>query len=93
MERCSIREFRLWQAYAMIEPFGNIRGDIQAAIIAQTVANVHRGRGQRSYKIQDFMPKFDRGKADSQTPDQMLAVMQQYSALHNEALRRRGGGV
>ena len=75
MERCSIREFQLWKAYAMIEPFGNIRGDIQAAIIAQTVANVHRGRGQRSYKIQDFMPKFDRAAPAPQSSDQMIAVL------------------
>ena len=63
----------------MIEPFGNIRGDIQAAIIAQTVANVHRGRGQRSYKIQDFMPKFDRAKPAPQSSDQMIAVLCQAS--------------
>ena len=72
-------EFRLWQAYAMIEPFGAVRGDIRSAIIAQTVANVHRGRGQRSYKIQDFMPKFDRAEPVPQSSAQMIAMLCQAS--------------
>lgn len=34
------------------------RFDLNAATVAAVVANVHRGKGQRSLKITDFMPKF-----------------------------------
>ncbi len=70
-------EFRLWQAYALIEPFGAYREDVRSAIIAQTVANAQRGRGQRAFKIKDFMPKFGRrtSKPKRQTPDEMVNVL------------------
>jgi hypothetical protein len=54
----SSAEFVYWQAYASLEPFGDARGDLQAAIIAQTIANRHRGAREKAYKLQDFLPNF-----------------------------------
>lgn len=49
------REFREWAAYARLEPIGGTRGDYQAALIASTIANVHRGKGQPARKIEQFL--------------------------------------
>jgi len=66
-------------AYYELEPFGEERADLRAAIIACTLANIWRGKGQRSLKPHDFMPDFDKpGKTrgtKQQTTEEMRAVM------------------
>lgn len=53
------QEFTELQAYeALTGPIGYERTDINAAIIAQTVANAHRRKRSRAFKIQDFIPEF-----------------------------------
>lgn len=55
----SSREFLEWQAYeALTGPLGEERADIRSAIVAMTVANAHRSRKQRPFKIRDFIPEF-----------------------------------
>ncbi len=41
----------------IIDPSGGLRGDIQAAVIASTVANVHRAGGPPQ-ELADYMPDF-----------------------------------
>lgn len=52
-----------WAAFYELEPFGPERGDLQAGIVAATVANVNRDakKQKKPYTAQDFMPKFDGG--------------------------------
>ena len=38
-----------------IFPFGEYRADIRQAMTSQILANVHRGKNQRPFKIDDFM--------------------------------------
>ncbi len=56
----SSREFAEWVAYYGREPFGERRGDIQAAHIAAVIANCNRDPKQRSepYTIRDMMIRF-----------------------------------
>lgn len=66
------RELSEWMAYEQIEPFGEQRADLRAAIIAATVANALRGRkSRRRWKPADFMPVFARKR--TATPDELLA--------------------
>lgn len=51
-------EFVYWKAYAGIDPFGNVRGDLQTAMITSTMANIHRGAKQQAFKLSDFMLDF-----------------------------------
>ena len=37
-------------------PFGDERADLQAGIVASTIANVNRGKNTSAYKPEDFMP-------------------------------------
>lgn len=56
----SSRHVAEWMAYYRLEPWGEERADRRSAIIATTIANIHRGKNRAPYKIEQFMPKFDR---------------------------------
>ena len=57
METISSEELTEWAAYYQIDPWGTHRADIQAGVIASTVANVHAKRGH-TFTPADFLPKF-----------------------------------
>ena len=48
-----------WMAFAQLEPWGEERADLRAGIVASTVANVNRGKGQKVLTPQHFMPEFE----------------------------------
>jgi len=62
VEALPYREFREWQAYYNIEPFGESRADLRSAINACVVANANRGKNTPAFKVDDFMPKFENKK-------------------------------
>ena len=46
-----------WASYYTIEPFGNVRSDIQSGIIASTIANCNRTKSsQKMFPPLDIMP-------------------------------------
>lgn len=67
--RMSSSEFSEWLAYYCINPFGPERGDLNAGIIAATVANANRSKNSQAYTPKDFMPKFIPEAAE--TPEQL----------------------
>jgi hypothetical protein len=80
-----------WLAYCEIDPFGNERQDIQAAMIVSAIANVNRDpkKQKRPYSPNDFMPKFDQNPHPAspaaqgrgrQTPGQMLEIVKMLNA-------------
>lgn len=77
LERIGSRELAEWAAYEKITgPLGRRRSDIQAAIIAATVANANRGKG-RAPKPADFLPQWDK---QPKTADQLWHKAQQLNA-------------
>lgn len=78
-------ELAEWQAYERLTgPLGGARGDVQAALIASTIAAVNRNKGQRAPTISDFMPRWDKG-AVRKSPEELFKIAQ----MANAAL---GGG-
>lgn len=78
LARISSRELSEWAAYEQLTgPLGGRRGDVQAAIIAATVANAQRSKG-RALLPKDFIPKWDKPKA--MTPEEMWAAAMQANA-------------
>jgi hypothetical protein len=72
--KCSAQELTDWAAFEHIDgPLGAVRGDIQAGIVAATIANVNRGKSSRHFKPADFMPQWDRPGA--RTPEAMRSLM------------------
>mgnify|MGYP003335481330 CR=1 FL=1 len=51
-------EFAEWQAMYSIEPWGDRRGDIQAALVSQQVHNSVPRKGPPA-KLNDFMIEFE----------------------------------
>jgi len=79
----SAAQFVEWRAYASLEPFDEERADLRAAIVAATIANVHRDpkRHPTPVGVDVFMPRFDR--RPSQTWQQQKALAQMISAAYN----------
>ena len=79
------REFAMYVAYYRVEPFGQERSDLSAAIICNTMSRLH---GVKSTKISDFMPSYESKQAQAQTktPAQMFNMFVQMT-------KRVGGKV
>lgn len=82
----TITEFMYWQAYFEVDPFGNERGDLQAAMISCVIANANRDSKQRVFRIEDFMLKF--GTPRQQTQQEFASIM--HTAI-TAAQRGKGG--
>lgn len=66
LSRISSRELSEWMAYFEIEPFGADAYYLGHAIVAKTVADSNRKKGSKPYKVEDFMPKFEKPKSVDQ---------------------------
>ncbi len=72
-----------WMAYAELEPFGQMRGDLQAGIVASTMMNIYRDRKKRSqpFKPADFILTFGERLAETvkakknQSPREMKSIL------------------
>ena len=62
LSRISSRELSEWQAYYIVEPFGEYRADLRNAIVACVIANANRGKNTRAFTVKDFMPNFEPSK-------------------------------
>jgi hypothetical protein len=76
LSRASSRELTEWVAFASLEPFGVETDQLGHAITASTVANVNRSKGQKAYRVEDFMPKFEKR---NQTPDEMIQLAEMFT--------------
>lgn len=54
-DRIGARELDEWKAFYRISPFGDERADWRAAQLSCMFANVHRGKGSRTFKLKDFV--------------------------------------
>ncbi len=73
LSRLSSKEVTDWQAFSAIEPFGEEREDIRAAMVACTVANALRSSKSPPCKIKDFMLNFEPPK--QQSKQDMKAIL------------------
>lgn len=89
-QEISSKEFSEWVAYNKIDPFGQDRNDLGAAIISATVCNVNRSKGSRPYKPADFMPDFGNQKRAEQTCEQQIAMLKNFAKKHNRKLNKHG---
>lgn len=90
-ERCDAVEFAEWLAEYRIEPFGDERGDINAAMICTLVANAMKGKGGKTYKLADFIPEFGKAKKE-QSLESMRAVMTVFANMHNATMKGSKNG-
>ena len=89
LNRISCKELMEWMAFYQLEPFGYEQEMLGHAITATTIANVNRGKDQKAYKIEDFMPKL---KYDSD-PLEMQEKTVEDSVLAVKLLNVTFGGI
>ena len=59
-----------------IEPWDQVRGDLQTAQIVSTLANLHRARGQKPFTLDDCLLSFE-AKPEEEQPINPQAVVNQ----------------
>ena len=82
MSHMSAREFAEWMAYSQIEPWGEERADLRAALICKVLADINTPKGKQRAKLEDFMLRFDREKS-TQTTEEMIGTVAQITAIYD----------
>lgn len=82
LDKHTSKELTEWIAYLSLEPQGAERTDLGFGIVASTVANSVRKKGQRAFKPEDFIPKY--GVEREQTEEEIL--------INADVLSRAFGG-
>lgn len=72
-------DFQLLCLYYSVEPWGGVADQLNAGIVAATVANCRQGRrrGDKSMMPCDFMPSHQRSeklRRRNQTPEEILGI-------------------
>lgn len=81
-----------WIGFNAISPIGRIRGDLQAGIIAETMANCHIGRGQKPFCRTDFMPFYEAPpQTDEEIGDAIIGWAKRVKAAFEARKKRRAG--
>jgi hypothetical protein len=92
LDKHTSRELTEWMAFISLEPIGYTRGDLQAAIVASTIANVNRKKGAKPFGPQDFMPQFDEREKEEQSPEDILKAAEMLNAAFGGEDKRNAGG-
>lgn len=90
LSRVTSPELSEMEAEFRIEPWGEPRGDLQAAIVAQAVVNMLRdSRRSRPVKLSDFLLKFGEEEKE-QTVEQQQELMKALTAAWGGEVKERG---
>lgn len=84
----SVDEFEDWVAYNSLNQIGELRGDLRAAIIAETIANCNRAKGTRPYRRDEFMP-FLQAEKEPQTDEEIATSVMQWAMVMNGLMARK----
>lgn len=82
-------ELAEWEAFDSLEPFGDMRADVRAGVVASTLANIHRKRGAKAFKMTDFMPMLKLIQPQ-QTEEEMKSVLMAAFAEFRKAQPGKG---
>jgi hypothetical protein len=77
-----------WQVYASVDPFEEVRADIRAALIAATIANVHRGKGKPAFTVKDFLLQFEKAADGTQSVEAIKQMLTAFTAQWNASQKR-----
>lgn len=61
----SATEFAEWIAYERIEPFGTVREDMRAGLIASTLLNLYKKKGTKASNWEDFIPPYEKRRPNT----------------------------
>jgi len=86
------KQFMEWEAFAMIEPFSELRDDYRFAALVQVLANANRGPKQPPYTLKECLLQFGEKDDEEKTPQQsrqtqmsvIQAIAMAYGAVKKE---------
>jgi hypothetical protein len=81
------KELTEWMAYEQIEPFGQSMENWRMAMICCTIANCHRGKNDKVFKVEDFMPSSEKHE---QTWEDHLKLCKVLEAAFKEKPKKKG---
>lgn len=84
-------EFDRWCRYFQEEPWGVTRDNFHAALIASTIANVHRGKKSRAFRVSDFMLLGESARAGKAKAG-AAALAAFFRAAASDKQKRKGKG-
>lgn len=92
LRQMSAQQLEEWRAYYELEPWGGVRGDLQAGIVASALWNIYRDRRKRSEPFEpgDFVLSFE-GEQEPAS-DQQEPVKQMTPEEVNRVMRMMFGG-
>lgn len=90
LRRTSSAELTEWMAYEqMTGPLGPARTDILFAQLCAVVANAGRDKKSKKARPKDFLPRWDRGRGESQTWQQQKSMAQLLNAAFGGTVNGR----
>ena len=75
-QELSYSEFLEHIADWSIEPWDQVRGDLQTAQIVSTLANLHRAKGQKPFTLDDCLLSFEAEPDEAHAPNPQSVVQQ-----------------
>jgi hypothetical protein len=84
------RQLDEWLAYNRIEPFGALRGDMQAGMICNHIIGAAGGDFR---PVHEYILKFGRDPEDQMDPDEIEHQLMLFAQAHNARLAEQAGGA
>ena len=75
-------------AYYRIDPFGTERGDLQAGIVASTIANVYRKKGATPATPNDFRLKFE-GMSGRRSAKDIFSMVKTWALAQGAKVKKK----
>lgn len=66
-------------AFWKLEPWGDMRADLRAGIVAATIANAFRAKGHKAISPWEMMPKFGAEKKPRQSIENQKAAFKAFA--------------
>ena len=78
LARIPMRLFREWGAYYSVDPFGEERGDLRAALPILRIVQMFSSKHGAQPQLRDFMPEFSAPQPVRKSPEELLAKAHAY---------------
>ena len=87
----SAKELAEWEAFYLLEPFGEYQTNYAAGVVASTIANIYRKKNSKLFTPDDFMPK--RGlvyeSPKKQSVEQQALILRGIASIHKKQKKKK----
>jgi hypothetical protein len=93
LRRLTGKQFREWEMYNQIEPFGELRADYRTAVIEKMLYDVNGGAKQKALTVEDFLlqQKFEPPTKPEAPKQDQFALMKLLAAAYSNPVPQPAG--